>query len=76
MFFLHITDFKVHWVNESPEYPSGQEHEGTWFITKQIALIPQAPMHGSLHLLFMHDLSLGHSDCIEHSGRQFGGWPK
>ena len=44
-------------------------------MTVQIALYPHEPGHGSLHLLFMQAVLLGHSELMEHSGRQFGGEP-
>lgn len=44
-------------------------------MTVQIALKPHDPRQGSLHFSLIHALLLGHSELIEHSGRQFGGDP-
>lgn len=48
---------------------------GVWFITLQVAPIPQDPKQGSLHFSLMQANLLEHSELIEHSGRQFGGLP-
>ena len=40
-----------------------------------MALKPQDPRHGSRHFSCMHALLLGHSELMEHSGRQLGGDP-
>ena len=37
-------------LNGSPTYPALQEHVATWLITRQSALTPQRPGHGSTHL--------------------------
>jgi hypothetical protein len=44
-------------------------------MTVHIALKPHEPGHGSRHLLLIQALLLGHSELMEHSGRQFGGEP-
>lgn len=63
-------------VNGSPVYPSKQVHIGVWLITLQTADAPQDPGHGSIHFCLIQAKLLGHSELIEHSGRQFGGFPK
>lgn len=44
-------------------------------MTLQRALRPQEPGQGSRHFSLIHARLLGHSELIEHSGRQFGGDP-
>jgi hypothetical protein len=44
-------------------------------MTLQRALSPQEPGQGSRHFSLMHAWLLGHSELIEHSGRQLGGAP-
>lgn len=41
-----------------------------------LELKPHDPEQGSLHISLMQALSLAHSECIMHSGWQFGGAPK
>lgn len=41
---------------------------GMWLIVSQIASVPQVPIHGSLHLLLIHALSLAQSEFRTHSG--------
>lgn len=43
-------------------------HNGAWFTTWQIALLPQLPGHGSTHLLFKHAVFEGQSVLTTHSG--------
>lgn len=43
---------------------------GIWLKTEHWASVPQEPGHGSKHFSLMHDLSLGQSEFITHSGRQ------
>lgn len=54
---------------------SEQVHTGVWFMTIQLAFMPQDPGHGSRHFSLIQALLLGHSELIEHSGRQLGGAP-
>lgn len=61
-------------VNVFPVYPSGHLHVGIWLTTEHKALVPHEPRHGSIHFILMQALSLGHSECIVHSGLQLGGW--
>ena len=39
-----------------------------WFLTLQMALIPQVPGHGSMHLFLWHALLEGQSELTTHSG--------
>lgn len=48
----------------------GQEQIGAWSKTRHNALLPQAPMQGSMHLLRTQARSRGHSELTIHSGRQ------
>jgi hypothetical protein len=48
---------------------------GWWFWTLQSALKPHEPTHGSWHLWLKQARFDGHSELLEHSGRQFGGAP-
>merc|ERR1711962_1037476 len=41
---------------------------GTWLLTLQIALTPQVPGQGSMHLFLWHALLEGQSECTTHSG--------
>lgn len=61
--------------NGSPEYWASHVHDGVWLITVHCVLIPHEPGHGSTHFWFIHARFAGHSEFIEHSGRQFGGDP-
>ncbi len=65
----------AHWTNGSPLNPVGQEHMALWLTTVHKALIPQAPLHGSLHFCWMQARWLGHSAFIMHSGLHRGGLP-
>ena len=44
-------------------------------ITWQLALLAQAPLHGSRHFSCLQALLLGQSGLTKHSGLQFGGTP-
>lgn len=44
-------------------------------MTLQLASIPHDPGQGSLHFSRIQAKLLGHSEFIEHSGRQLGGLP-
>ena len=59
----------LHDVKGSPMYPSMQVQIGIWFLTLQIALTPQVPGHGSMHLFLWHALLEGQSELTTHSGR-------
>lgn len=50
-------------------YPVRQVHVGEWFTVLHSALMPQAPGHGSLHLLFEQALLRSQSEFDTHSGR-------
>lgn len=69
--FLHC--LKMHIVKGSPVYPSRHVHIGVWLTTWHSALLPQDPMQGSWHILFMHAWWVEHSALFMHSGLQFGG---
>ena len=49
-------------------YPSMQVQIGIWFLTLQMALTPQVPGHGSMHLFLWHALLEGQSELTTHSG--------
>lgn len=57
-----------HIVKASPLYSAKQVQVGIWFITAHSAFCPQVPGQGSLHLLPIHALFLGHSAFKIHSG--------
>lgn len=59
----------------SPSYPSGQVQIGTWFWTEHLAISPQAPIQGFLHLWFIQAAEWKQSELSTHSGLQFGGRP-
>lgn len=48
---------------------------GIWLKTLHCAPQPHDPGHGSWHFSLIHASLLGHSECIMHSGLQFGGLP-
>ncbi len=54
----------------SPVKPFGQLHIGLWEETRQIALAPQDPGHGSLHFCCIQALSCGQSLLMTHSEGQ------
>lgn len=58
-----------HSDNGFPIYPSKQLHNGEWLTTLQIALFPQVPGHGSLHLLLIQARFDAQSEFDVHSGR-------
>ena len=64
-----------HPTNGSPSCPCWHLHTALWLITSHSALEPQAPGHGSRHLLLMQTRLEAHSLWILHSGLQFGGEP-
>lgn len=61
--------------NGSPVCCTSHVQDGVWFITVHCVLKPHEPGHGSTHFWFIHASAAGHSEFIEHSGRQFGGEP-
>lgn len=54
-------------------YPGLHEQMGLWCLTTQRVFCPHVPGHGLMHFWFKHDLSIGHSVLMTHSGRQLGG---
>ena len=62
-------------VNGSPVYPCWQIQLAMCKETLHSAFKPQALIHGFEHFLLTHALSLEQSECVTHSGRQFGGAP-
>lgn len=59
----------------SPVNAGGQLQIGLWLTTWHLAVTPQDPGHGSLHLRFTQASFNGQSLLTIHSGRQAGGFP-
>ena len=62
-------------VKGSPVYDSLHAQIGLWFLTTQVANVPQEAGHGLTHFWLMHARSCGHSEFKVHSGRHMGGVP-
>lgn len=71
----HIPGMAKQDVNGSPVVPGWQLQIGLWLTTRQFALIPQVPGHGSMHLLLRQACWSWHSALTTHSGRHDGGLP-
>lgn len=52
----------------SPSYCWRQLHVGIWLMTVHSAFLPQIPIQGLIHLLFMQALLNGQSEFCTHSG--------
>ena len=58
-------------------YPFGQEQTGLWFITVQIASVPQLPGHGSIHFWLTQAWRSGHELLVTQPGLHSDkGFPK
>lgn len=65
----------AHLTSGSPVYPELQPQMALWLMGRHIALLPQAPKHGSIHFWLMHVLVGRQSELRTHSGRQVGAEP-
>lgn len=72
----YLLNTKLHCTNGSPDKDGGHVQTGLWLITLHVALIPHAPMHGSMHFCFMQAWFCKHSAFTTHSGLQAGGMPR
>lgn len=66
---------KTHWVNGSPVKSVMHTQTGVWLTTRQIALVPQEPGHGSRHFWLIQARPSEHSLLAIHCGLHSGGWP-
>lgn len=54
-------DILSHFVSGLPIMPLGQKQVGLWLTTRQLACMPHAFLHGSMHSELTHANSLGQS---------------